>query len=187
MQKIDWSAIEDAPKYEKPKPGGYIAKIVGVTDNEEKEYLSIEWDFIDGPLAGYNERTFEYFGGRWPYILIRSYKHTALRFFKAFKTALEASNPGYHFDEDDLQSMVGKKIGIVLGEEEYNGKIRLRAEEAHSVATILKGLYKIPSVKREKKQPKTDEEFLSQFASSAGFVEIVDTEAEQEGEEVLPF
>lgn len=152
MRKIkDWDAIKEASDFPAPGPGGYIAQITAVEDVEEKEYLRIEWDFVEGEFKCYNRDTY----GRanfWPMTFIRSYKETALPFFKAFKTALEASNPGYHFEEENLQAMRGRLIGIVLGEEEYLArtgevKVSVKVQQTHSISAIRQGKFKVPGRK----------------------------------------
>lgn len=154
MKKIDWNNVQEVRDGETmgPIPGGYAAKIVSVEDREDKEYLRIEWDFADGEFKGHNAETFER-AGFWPCSLIRSYKPKALGFFKAFKTALEESNPGYKFDEMNVQGMVGKYIGVVLGEEEYmknNGTVgtRLYVAQVRSGKAIREGDFKVPETKK---------------------------------------
>ena len=97
MNKINWDEVQEASEFDNPKPGAYIATICRVEDVEEKEYLLIEWDFAEGTYKGNNNDTFAR-AGFWPIQLRRSYKPSALGFFKSFKTALEDSNPGYRFD-----------------------------------------------------------------------------------------
>lgn len=152
MYKIDWDSVQETEEFENSKPGAYIGVICRVEDVEEKEYLLIEWDFAEGNYKDNNRETFER-AGFWPIQLRRSYKPKALGFFKAFKTALEESNPGYKFDELDLRSMVGKRFGLVLGEEEYqknNGSIgtRLYVAQTRSIQAIQKGDFKVPDLKR---------------------------------------
>lgn len=148
----NWDQIEErADGFSTPKPGGYVVRIEAVYDNEAKEYLKIEWDFIDGPYKGENERTHQR-AGFWPTALFRSYKESALGFFKAFKTAVEASNPGYTFDCANPYLLVGKFIGVVLGEEGYTKKdgshgTRLYVSAVRSVEAIRSGDYKVPDYK----------------------------------------
>lgn len=175
MQKINWDAVTENADFPKPKPGGYIAKIIRVEDVEEKQYLAIEWEFAQKPLAGYNRNIYDRYG-RWPYILRRSYTQKSLPFFKAFKTALEASNPNYRFREDDLQDMEGRYIGILLGQEEYNGKLSLKARETRSVAAIQKGDYEVPKPKLENRP-----------ADSSSDNPFTDLGEEGKGEDHLPF
>lgn len=163
MYKIDWDNVQEADGFDNPKSGAYIAEICRVEDLEEKEYLLIEWDFAEGQYKGDNQRTFER-AGFWPIQLRRSYKQKALGFFKAFKTALEESTPGYHFNELDLRPMVGKRFGVVLGEEEYqknDGTIgkRLYVAQCRSIQAIQKGDFTIPDLKQLQSQKPTPQSF----------------------------
>ena len=155
MKKVNWDNIQESTGFDNPKPGGYYAVITRVEDVEEKEYLRIEWDFDTGPYKNYNSDTFQR-AGFWPTVLIRSYKDSALPYFKGFKTVLEQSNRGYTFQEDRLQDMVGKYIGVVLGEEVYinnrgEHKTRLYVAETKSCAAIKQGYYNVPEL-REARQ-----------------------------------
>ena len=148
MKNVNWDSVPDEVR--RPVPGGYIAKIVSVDDDENKQYLAICWDFIEGPFQGANRETFTAFGF-WPTIMYCSYKESALRFFKAFKTAVEASNRNYTF-RNDPQSLVGKYIGVVLGEEEYlanDGKVKRRLYVAgkRSGKAIRDGDFKVPELR----------------------------------------
>lgn len=157
MRKQNWDAIEekqDGAGFDRPAPGAYIAVIRYVEDNEDKEYLRIEWDFAEGAYQGCNEETYER-AGFWPTALIRSYKPKALPFFKAFKTCLEVSNRGYLFREDRLQDMVGRKFGLVLGEEEYSKRdgttgTRLYVAQTRSIKAIQDGDFTVPELKKRK-------------------------------------
>lgn len=184
MKKQNWDAVQEAAEFERPTPGAYIARIVRVEDNEEKEYLKVEWDFHEGKFKGYYKDLFEardFWGGSF----IRSYKEKALPFFKAFKTSLEASNRGYFFDEDRLDDMRGKLIGIVLGEEEYRkndgtvGK-RLYVDQVRSVKAIQDGNFKIPELKKLAPATNTAPSCGS-VANGTGFAELSDDDGE------LPF
>jgi len=123
MRKIDWNSIPDQQDFQRPVPGGYIAVICSVDENEPREFLEIWWDFAEGPFKGANRGTFDRSNGKWwPTKLFRSYKDSSLSMFKAFKTAVEKSNPGYTFEEERVSQLVHKKFGVVLGEEEYQKK-----------------------------------------------------------------
>lgn len=157
MRKVNWNDIAEADEYNNPTPGAYIGVITNVEDVEYKEYLKIEWEFAEGQYKGENRNTYER-ANFWPYAIIRSYKEKALPFFKSFKTALEESNLGYRFDEDNLRAMVGCRIGVVLGEEEYtkkNGKVdkRLYVHQTRSIAAIQSGDFTIPDFKPLKTGP----------------------------------
>lgn len=149
MKNVDWNSVQDEVRW--PVPGGYAAKIVRVEDVEDKEYLRIEWDFAEGEFKGANQEIADAFGF-WPTALIRSYKQTALRFFKGFKTCVEASNRNYVF-KNDPQSLVGKYMGVVLGEEEYlsgKGEVkkRLYVHSVRSGKAIREGDFDVPELKK---------------------------------------
>ncbi len=149
MRNVDWNNVKETA--DRPAPGAYIARIVRVEDKEDREYLRIEWDFAEGSYKGDNQATYDR-AGFWPIALIRSYKETALGFFKAFKTCVEESNPGYIFDTRDPEGLVGKRFGVILGEEEYIGndgrkKTRLYVFQTRSVDAIAKGDFTIPALK----------------------------------------
>ena len=168
MNRINWDAVQETDGFDNPKPGGYIAVICRVEDFEEKEYLLVEWDFAEGSYKGNNRETFER-AGFWPIQLRRSYKPSALGFFKAFKTALEDSNPGYRFDEFNLRDLVGRRFGVVLGEEEYiknNGDVgtRLYVYQTRSIQRIQQGGFKVPDLKRLQGHRKTADAFHSAAA-----------------------
>jgi hypothetical protein len=150
LKNVNWNDVQD--EIHSPVPGGYAAKIVRVEDNEEKEYLKIEWEFADGEFKGVNQEVYDAFG-YWPLAFICSYKQKALRFFKGFKTAIEQSNRNFVFNNDP-QSLVGKYVGVVLGEEEYLStkhnevRTRLYVAEKRSGKAIREGDFKIPALKK---------------------------------------
>lgn len=175
MRRINWDNVQEARDFARPVPGGYVARITNVEDKEEKEYLRIEWDFVDKPYEGSNLSAFDRLGF-WPLSFVRSYKEKSLSFFKAFKTQLEASNPGYHFREDDLSSIRGKLIGVVLGEEEYMSnvgtkKTRLTVRQTRSVDAIRRGDFTVPPLKPLKSAPASEP---ASFPSFGGFSPMED-------------
>ena len=161
-----WAQIQERQdgEFPKPTPGGYVGYIVGYEDVETpikqgggSQYLRIEWDFAEGEFKLHNRDTYDRFGN-WPIFgsFLRSYKDSALPLFKGFKTCLEVSNPGYHFQTNQLDAMRGKKLGIVLGEEEKlhkaSGEIRkyLYVAQVRSVKAIRDGDFKVPELKKYK-------------------------------------
>ena len=111
--------------------------------------------------------------GFWPIVLIRSYKPKALPFFKAFKTAVEESNPGYRFDEAMLDGLRGKRFGVVLGEEEYQKNdgstgTRLYVVAARSVQAIRDGDFTVPA-KKLLAAPTTAQRFAAPESGTQGF------------------
>ena len=186
MKNINWDNVQEAGEFKNPTAGGYAAKIIGVEDNEDREFLLITWDFADGEFKGtnadYNKRL-----GYFPHHAktVRSYKDTALPFFKGFKTAVEKSNPGYTF-RNDPQSLVGKFCGVVLGEEEYqknNGNIgtRLYVDQVRSGQAIREGDFKVPELKKLTPQDSTPSYIQQAPAAGNDYQLLADEDAQ------LPF
>lgn len=157
MRKVNWDTVEErSGDFRNPEPGAYVAQIVNVEDREDKEYLLLEWEFASGEWKGENGRTFQR-ANFWPMPYYASYKESALGFFKHFKKAVEESNRGYLFDEENVQGLRGKFFGVILGEEEYLKKdgslgTRLKATNCCNIQDVQSGNFTVP-----KKRPlKTD-------------------------------
>ena len=154
MKNINWATVEEPQEFKKVTPGGYICKIVDVEDIEEKEYLKINYDIALGEFKDYYKELHES-KGFWAGNYIRSYKDTAIKFFKGFLTAIEGSNQGFKADafNGDINTLKGKLIGLVLAEEEYvhkeTGEIRTRLYVAQnrSIESIKTGDFKVPEKK----------------------------------------
>lgn len=137
--------------------GGYVCKVCKVTDVTDKQYLEIEFDIAEG------EHQFHFTDldtrfGFWGLTSRRSYKESAIPFFKRMCSAINNSNNGYSFNpfvaggNADEQSLVNKLVGLVLREEEYeknNGDIGTRLAIAYEcpVDKIRKGDFKVPEKK----------------------------------------
>lgn len=181
MRKVNWDNVQEMGDFTPIAPGGYIAAITEVEDNEAKEYLMICWDFVEQPYRGRNTQTHKDLG-YWPMRFPRSYKEASLGYFKAFKSALEKSNPGYIFREDNLQDMRRKYIGVVIGEEEYiakDGTVKVRptVRQTRSVDAIRSGDFKVPALKTLQNGAKA-----YGVDTSSGFTDLSD-----EQDDDLPF
>ena len=107
---------------------------------------------------------------------IRSYKTNALPFFKAFITAVEKTNQGYHWDWDE-KKLIGKNVIAIFGEEEYldnegNVKIATRVTEFRSIEAYNEGKLKAPELKKlpeEEKKPEPIVEFAYTESDSLPF------------------
>ena len=149
MRNLNLENVDEAGDFTRVPVGGYICKITKVEDVSNKEYLKLEYEIVDGQHKGSSERMHAACGF-WPNF-IRSYKEKALPFFKSFVTALETSNQGYKWDNDE-RKIVGKFVGLVLGEEEYmtkNGetKTRLYVAQVRSGQKIRSGDFEVPPLK----------------------------------------
>lgn len=156
MKKItNINEVQEAGEGVRLPAGGYICKYTRVEDNANKNYLLMEFDITEGEFKGYfsdlNERA-----GFWAGKCYRSYTDKALPMFKRMCSAVTKSNSGYIFDgntNSDETSLVGKLVGIVLGEEEYEGndgniKTRLYVSRECEVEKIRKGEFKVPELKK---------------------------------------
>lgn len=157
MKAIDLTVVEEAKDYAKVTPGGYVCGITAVEDvpySEELrkgDYLKIEYDIAEGELKNYYRDLYKakaFWGGSF----IKSYKESALPFFKGFMTAVENSNSGYKWNNDE-KTLLRKFVGLVLAEEEYKGndgtvKTRLYVAAVHSADKIRKGEFEVPAIKR---------------------------------------
>lgn len=183
MKNVDLTNVEEAKEYVRLGAGGYICKITSVTDVPAKEYLKIEYDVAQGDMKGYFQDLFDskkFWGGSF----IKSYKETALSFFKAFTTAVENSNPKYKFDNDETK-LVGKLVGLVLGEEGYvandgSSKNRLYVKETRSIDVIKNKQFEVPEYKP---CPGGKQVGLTPSSVGDGFMNIPDGSMDEE----LPF
>lgn len=149
------ASVQEAGDSTRLPAGGYICKYTNVEDNSEKQYLYMEFDIADGEFKGYYkdlEERMDFWGGR----CFRSYKEKALPMFKRMCSAVTKSNKGFIFDGNehaDESTLIGKKVGMVLGEEEYIGndgsvKTRLYVAKEVAVDDIKTGKFKIPALKK---------------------------------------
>lgn len=192
MRKINMENVREAGTSNRLPAGGYICKITNVTDvplNENTgrgDYLEIEFDIAEGEYKDYYKQInaeHGFWGGSYK----RSYKEKALPFFKRMCSAVAKSNPGFVFDggeqNSNEQTLVGKRVGLVLGEEEYNGndgktKTRLYVSSECSIEDIQKENFKVPEFKnldgtRGKKEKTTNYGFVSEgFTSVEENIEI---------------
>lgn len=155
MKDINLDAVQEAQEFERLGPGGYVCGIIRAEDVPEKEYLRIEFDIADGPHKNYFRGMRDRLAlDSWPSagVLYRSYKESALPFFKQFITCVQASNAGYVFKNDEA-TLARKLFGVVMGEEEYEKNdgtvgVRLKASAVRSVKAIRDGDFKVPAIKK---------------------------------------
>ena len=166
MRKINWDGVNTADAFAKPTAGAYKAVITKVDDFEDRECLRIEWDYHGGQFANYNAKTKER-AGFWPAAFVQSYKEKALPFFKRFKNSVEQSNARFLFDEDDVRTLEGCLVGVVLGEEQYkknNGGVGIRVyvHKTIPIGDVDRGEYAIPPLKM---LPKGTETFSGHYGT----------------------
>lgn len=180
MKKIDMTNVQEAGEFKRPGAGAYICGIVKAEDVADKEYLKITYDIIEGEFKGYykemRENNPEW---TWAGAYVKSYKSAALPMFKRFCTAVSRSNGNFVFDGNTVNSdettLKGKKIGLLLGEEEYYGndgekKTRLYVVREFSIDKINE--QKVPELKKIKEDKPTES------SADAGWMKV------SEGEEL---
>lgn len=158
MKALDLTNVQESGTGEGLKAGGYVCKYTVVTDVPDKQYLYMEFDIVEGPHANYY-KDLEARAGFWGGKVYRSYKEKALPMFKRMCSAVSKSNMGFIFDGQqnaNEKTLVGKYVGIVLGEEEYeknNGEIgtRLYVHYECEADKIRSGNFKVPEKKLIKK------------------------------------
>jgi hypothetical protein len=156
VNEYEGAEANQGGSFERLLAGGYICRITRVEDMPEKEYLKVEFDIAEGKHRQWFAEIYSR-AGFWGGHFVRSYKGSAIGFFKGFITAVENSNAGYTWTWAE-QSLVGKSIGLVLAYEEYisqkdgSVKERLYVAQSRSIDAIKKGDFTIPGLKRLKQE-----------------------------------
>lgn len=146
-----YDLVNEAGEFKRLPAGIYGVKITGVKDVPENEYLEITCDITKGEFKDYF-KTLMQAGKADQSRSIRSYKEKALPFFKAFITAVEKTNPGYHWDWDETK-LVGKNVMAVFAEEEYldadgNVKTSIKLYDFRSLQAYQEGKIQVPPLKK---------------------------------------
>jgi len=140
--------------------GGYKCVIKEVKCNEAsngKEFLKVSFDIAEGEYADFYKRKYlndSRQDKKWSgvaAIFTEGYEPNSTNpKFKGMVTALEESNSGYKFDWNE-ENMKGKKIGIVMREEEfegYDGSIHTATKFSRFVSYDKAEDAKIPAIKK---------------------------------------
>lgn len=134
MRNVNWGSVQastDGGDFKRPAPGGYVARLVSLEDNDAKQYVEAVFDIAEGEFANYYS---DDWGQAHPYAhhFFMSYKDTALGMLKGRLEAIQASNPGFDpfaaWDAGRLDMFANRLVGINLQEEEYeyNGEVKTR-------------------------------------------------------------
>ena len=152
MKKLHLEKVEERKEFKNPKAGGYILGAYAIENVEDKEYLKISYDIVEGEFKGYYSNLVKEGIFKALPIIYASYKDKALPIFKGTITSFEKSNKGFKWADDETQ-LKGKKFGATLGEEEYEKKdgsvgSSLKVVQIHSTEAIKNGDFKVPDVKK---------------------------------------
>ncbi len=172
--------------------GGYVAKIKGarVDDYSWGSVLVVAFDIAEGDYAGYFDKkykssTFE--GKKWQGTMrlivpdeSSKYYTSNLSALEGFIWSVENSNNGYAWNWNE-SSLVGKMVGIIFREKEYDfdGRTGWTTECTFTtdVSSIRNGDFKIPKPKALNGATKT---------AAANSVDIL-TEYEEISTDTVPF
>lgn len=158
---VNWNEVpEDQGEYKRLEPGGYVAKLLRVNDVDEGEkgaYLSVEFDIAEGPFEGYYRQLYQRFQNNWngKFRLYYRSKEGSVSYgrIKAFKTALEESNPGLNvaqFTQDFLRWLSDPSkhapilFGVLMGYDKREHRY-LNVYQTRSANVIRNGEFEIPA------------------------------------------
>ena len=142
--------------FEKLPPGGYVCTIKKVINNEPKSYLQIVFDIREGEYMDFFNTDWGK-DNEWAHTCYHSYSEKAYGLFKGFLKAVDESNNTDFMEQAvgnwDEQRLIGKAIGYIIGEEEYEsnkGDIRtsLKVRRTVPINVIREGKYKMPELKK---------------------------------------
>ena len=115
-----WDSINENGARRLPM-GGYVAQIKKVTDFPDKEYFEVEYEIVEGEYKGIALEAYEAWG-RWSYSFRVYYTQKSLWKLKKFIIRVEQTNAGFEYDWGNVQCLVGKGIGLIIGTRQYWGK-----------------------------------------------------------------
>ena len=180
MSLFDKKAYDEATisngggEYKRMPAGGYVCQIQAVRTHgesygnvidyvKEKQYVKLIWDIVEGEFAGkYSDEYWSDEQRDFGHTFYLSWKN--LGAFKGTVQCLDESNPGFDAfaaaDAEQWDLFVGKKIGLVIGEEEYlanDGSIKTKytLPRAKSVQDIRDGKFRVPALKKLESAPST--------------------------------
>ena len=181
MKQVNLENVQEFSDSTRLPAGVYICVIRNVEDIPDKEYLKVTYDIADGEYKGYyDDLRASHPDWAWVGAYVKSYKEKALPMFKRFCSAVSRSNAGFVFDggaiNADERTLIGKRLGIILQEEEYygnDGELRTRLSVSREFPVDEVGKQKAPTLK--KLQPEKSD--------ANGFVPINNKSAAEE----IPF
>ena len=159
-------------EFETLPAGGHkciIKQVKSEKTQNGKEYLKIAFDIAEGEYKEFYQKKFDSdmrenpkWNGTWT-VFIEGYKEgTTNPRFKGLITSVESSNGNFKFDFDE-QKLVGKKVGIVFREEEFegqlDGQIHTSVKPFFAVPYDKANEAKIPNPKKLQAKGEADDSF----------------------------
>ena len=101
--------------------GGYVCIIRKIEDNEKEKYITVDYDVVEGEYKSIAVDAYEAIG-KWIHNFRVYYTDKSLWRFKRFISRVEQTNTGFEFDWNNVQCLVNRGIGLVIGYRQYWGK-----------------------------------------------------------------
>ena len=109
--------IKKVEEYTSPVSGNTSLKVEVDTDKTDKQPGYFQAQYDNNMLADRKWST-----GAIKYVSLKQ-DENCVKMLKAFLTSVENSNNGYTYDwKKDVDQLIGKKVGLVFGLEEYEGQ-----------------------------------------------------------------
>lgn len=159
----NWENVQVMSDRVKLPVGAYVCRVkqVSVQNTQYGDQLAILFDIVEGEHKDYFSK--DYNGNqnadrKWRGVLRQwlpkddgsDKDETTKRIFKGMVTAFENSNPGYHWDWNEL-TLVNRTVGIMFRNEEwdYNGKHGWTARPFYAMSAdkVRNGDYTLPDDK----------------------------------------
>ena len=160
----NWNDVQEFAERQKLPLGAYVCKVKKVAIQQNDNYggqLCILFDIEDGDYRGFYANEFNNNiadNKKWKGVLRvwlpkddgTENDEWTKSTFKGMVTAFEKSNPGYQWNWDE-NSLVGKEIGVLFRNEEWEFKGKtgwtVRPFKAISVDSVADGKYTLPKDK----------------------------------------
>lgn len=163
LNEVEASDVTSTGVFTALPAGGYVCKIVDVEHVPEREYFWLVIDIAEGEHIGYYS---DAWGVAHPtsHRVLVSYKESALGMLKGRLSMLTDCNPGFDaiaaFQGDNWEAFYNKKVGLVVGLEEYvsnTGDVRERLNWFNALwrtpEQIRTGKFKVPATKKLDTKP----------------------------------
>lgn len=184
----NWENVQAMTDRAKLPLGAYVCKVLKATveTNQYGEQLLLGFDIVEGEHKDYFRQEFngnQNQDKKWKGILRLwlpknngdEKDEITKRILKGMVTSFEKSNPGYTFNWDE-QSLVGKTVGIMFRNEEwdYQGKTGwvVRPFRAISADSVRSGDYTLPKDKPLANKPMGDANDTAFIDQQTGYMQV---------------
>lgn len=138
-------------KRESLSPGGYVVEVLGVEVDKTYNRLQLKVDICEGPHKGYYARLDEQYGF-WGLMINLYMDEKSLWRFANTIDDFRKSNENFTWNDDgenDEQTLVGKKVGVVTRMRHYMGnngkeKTSMQVYKTLPLQDVQVGNFKIP-------------------------------------------